>query len=271
MRFAILGDIHGNIFAFKTAIQKIETLDIDAIILCGDYITDLVHTKEVLQLIKDVSKKYKSYIIKGNREEYILKMHKLVDKSKWKESNIFENTAYTYFDLIKEDIDFLLNIPNELIIEIDNLPSIYVSHELETDKKYDYKIFGHEHMQLVFSSRGITYINPGSIGLPITSFPGTTNFTILDLTEHEHNIQNFSIKYDISKAIESISTSRMMNFPNEWGKNTIMMIESGIDFCWLQVQATKNNLTLEELINDVKFLNDINFEISDVLRKKLGI
>ena len=47
-------------------------MNVDAIILCGDYITDFPESYEVRQIIKDYSIKIKSYIISGNHEQNII-------------------------------------------------------------------------------------------------------------------------------------------------------------------------------------------------------
>ncbi len=52
MRFAVFSDIHGNIFALEKCMEYIEKNNIDAIIWCGDYITDIPKSHEVINYIK---------------------------------------------------------------------------------------------------------------------------------------------------------------------------------------------------------------------------
>lgn len=52
MRFAVFSDIHGNIFALEKCMEHIEKNNIDAIIWCGDYITDIPKSHEVINYIK---------------------------------------------------------------------------------------------------------------------------------------------------------------------------------------------------------------------------
>lgn len=51
MKFVIFSDIHGNALALKKCIRQIEKMNIDAIIWCGDYVTDFPGSHEVIQII----------------------------------------------------------------------------------------------------------------------------------------------------------------------------------------------------------------------------
>ena len=68
MKFAILSDIHGNIYALKKCFEYIEKLNIDGIIWCGDYITDIPRPNEVLDFIKETMKKYTTFKVGGPAE-----------------------------------------------------------------------------------------------------------------------------------------------------------------------------------------------------------
>lgn len=79
MRFLIFSDIHGNYTALETCIKEIEKMNIDAIIWCGDYITDFPESHKVIKLINKCEDRYKCYTIAGNREEYIIEFDKTKD------------------------------------------------------------------------------------------------------------------------------------------------------------------------------------------------
>ena len=77
MKIAIFSDIHRNYTALEVCIKKIEKMNVDTLIWCGDYITDFPESYKVIQLINQCEKKYKCYIISGNREQYIIKFDKI--------------------------------------------------------------------------------------------------------------------------------------------------------------------------------------------------
>ena len=72
MRFAIISDVHGNIKALKECLKIAEENGFDQMIWCGDYVTDFPGGHEVIETIKIYANKYKSYIIKGNRDRNLV-------------------------------------------------------------------------------------------------------------------------------------------------------------------------------------------------------
>lgn len=227
MRFAILSDIHGNIYALKEALKDIEQKNIDAIIFCGDYVTDIPRSNEVIETIKIIMKKYTTYIIRGNREEKVLSY-----ENNDKETTINnENVLFTYEDLKKENFNFLSSLPETCVIDIENLPKIYVSHARDYNCGNDckYKIFGHSHKQYIFSRDGIKYINPGSIGLP-TDGDNRLKYCILTLEKNIEKIELISIKYDYLKAINDIENNRISQHGIKWGMAVKKLLKTGIDY-----------------------------------------
>lgn len=67
-------------------------MEVDAIIWCGDYITDFPESHEVIQMIKLYSNGFRSYIISGNREQNV------IEYANGKKYNIRQknNIEYTY-------------------------------------------------------------------------------------------------------------------------------------------------------------------------------
>ena len=52
-KYAILSDIHGNLFALKEVINDLNNQDIDSIILLGDLIDYGMQSNEVIEYVKD--------------------------------------------------------------------------------------------------------------------------------------------------------------------------------------------------------------------------
>ena len=105
MRFAVFSDIHGNIFALEKCMEYIEKNNIDAIIWCGDYITDIPKSHEVINYIKKINEKYTNYMIRGNRENYIIEYHKSKNKD-WNIDSRKGALLCTYNELSDDDIEF---------------------------------------------------------------------------------------------------------------------------------------------------------------------
>ena len=155
-------------------------MNIDAIIWCGDYITDFPESHEVIQMIQHYSNKYKSYIISGNREQNI------IDYANGKQYNIRQrkNIEYTYKSLTEEDIKWIESLPETVEIDLGNNKKIFVSHKCTYDniENCKYRIFGHSHKQCNFVRDGVKYINPGSVGISTDENVGA-QFDILEITD----------------------------------------------------------------------------------------
>lgn len=227
MRFLILGDIHGNNYALKECLKVAEKQSFDEIIWCGDYVTDFPGSHDVIEIIKQYSKKYKSYIILGNRDKNI------VDYSNGKKYNIrqLRNIDYTYKSLTEADIKWLEALPENLEIDIDTAKKIYVSHEctFKNIDKCKIKVFGHTHKQYSFIRKGVKYINPGSVGTPVDGSLGA-QFTILDMTESSEVIEHYIILYNTDKLIEELKNSSIYNDDIKWGRIMEKELETGEDY-----------------------------------------
>ena len=203
MKFAILSDIHGNIEALKACIELINEKNVDALIWCGDFVTDMPNGNDVINLIREYKNKYTSYIIKGNREDYIID-YEAGKHPDWKENGRFSNIVRTYNNLSKENLEWIKTLPNELEIKCEN-KTICVSHKGETSLTGNIQIFGHEHNQFNFIKEGVTYINPGSVGITLDETEDVfAQFIILEITDNMQKIDSYNIKYNHEKTIETL-------------------------------------------------------------------
>ncbi len=251
MKYAIISDIHGNYTAFVECLKKIKRLNIDEIIFCGDYITDFPEPHDVLKLIKECEKNFKCHIIHGNREEYICNFNKdknLENINVRKRSNVM----CTYNLLTKEDLEWLENLPETLEIDIGNENKIYVSHQLNTEniKNCKYKIFGHAHKQFNFRKEGITYINPGSIGISTDMGVIGAQFSTLEITNEMEKIEEYKIKYDINPVIDKLKKSTLYKDRIKWGKVLESQLKTGIDIPKRCKEEYIKMLEENEIVND---------------------
>lgn len=203
MKFAILSDIHGNIEALEACMKIIDEIKVDELIWCGDFVTDMPNANDVINLIKEYKNKYNSHIIKGNREKYILDFED-GKYPEWKENGRFSNIVRTFKSLSKENLIWIRDLPDELEIKCEN-KTICVSHAGKTSLVGDIQIFGHEHNQFYFIKNGITYINPGSVGITLDEGKDIfAQFIILEVTDKIQKIDCYNIKYDYEKTLDSL-------------------------------------------------------------------
>lgn len=222
-RYAILSDIHGNLFALKEVINDLDKQDVDSIILLGDLIDYGMQSNEVVEFInRELSSKIICNIW-GNHEKAILtpdfnhfSSQRGVDSAKFTASQLNEETKnYLNKDLIHEGkYEFELSDKNILAVHgslndnywkaifPDNLNGNYLD--------YDIVLSGHSHYPHVFqkfydvdnpemrNKKAVLFVNPGSVGQPRNHNPNA-QYAILD-TE-TRGVELKSIEYPKDEAM----------------------------------------------------------------------
>lgn len=260
MRYAILSDIHGNIKALDICLEKIQKMQVDAYIFCGDYITDVPHAHEVLERIREWEGKYTCYIIKGNREDYIIQF---AQEQNGKHKNKI-NFSYTLEQLTKEDMEYISNMPDSIEITQNDIP-IYVSHKRNEEATFPIKIYGHRHVQERNTIDGVTYINPGSVGLPSDNFVGT-EFAILDVGENNITTIFKQITYNINEVIDEVQSTKLVYEKDKWGKLVIKGIMTGEDYAFACMEKVLQIAKQQGISED-----DIPCELIEEVQKSMGI
>ena len=76
MDIAVFSDVHGNYSALQASIDYAVGKGITNFLLLGDYVTDCPYPQKTMELIYVLRKYFTTYIIRGNREEYLLNFRK---------------------------------------------------------------------------------------------------------------------------------------------------------------------------------------------------
>ena len=72
MDIAVLSDIHSNHSAFQACFDYAVGKGITNFVLLGDYITDAPYPQKTMELIYVIRKYFNCWMVRGNREEYLL-------------------------------------------------------------------------------------------------------------------------------------------------------------------------------------------------------
>lgn len=228
MRLAVISDIHGNLPALEKTFAFIEKVRIDGIIWCGDYITDILLSPEVLEFIRLKNEKYRHWIIKGNREDYIIDYHNSSEKD-FSNVDVTGSLLLTYESLNQDDIDYISNLPDEVVVDIKGCPQIYVRHKLNSSTNYKYHVFGHIHKQGLFVKDDHKFINPGSIGQCCSGSPGL-EFAILELVDGEWNTHFYHMSYNLEYVTKFIRNSDLSLCKYHWADVLIKTLETGHNY-----------------------------------------
>ncbi len=213
--FAIISDIHANMYALNAFLTYIEeNFQVDKILNLGDFVHIGPHPKEVAQIIFN-DNRFENII--GNNEMILLGKHEIPQ-------GVEPHTVWTrdqlrdgYLEKIQEtptSKNLVINgkkvlmchshfydIPGRSIQ--DNL-LIYEGATLDEfindyPKDVDIVLVGHSHEQLYISWKGKTIINPGSISI---TWKPTISFCLMEFNPNNINLNFKNIPYDTSKLKE---------------------------------------------------------------------
>ncbi len=265
MRLAVISDVHGNLSALEKAFAFIDKVKIDGIIWCGDYVTDILLSSEVLEFIKLKNSKYKHWIIKGNREDYIIDYHKSSEKD-FSKIDVTGSLLLTYNSLSSDDIKYISSLPDEIVVDIKGCPKIYVSHKLNSNSNYKYNVFGHIHKQCLFIKDDRKFINPGSVGQCCSGSPGL-EFALMELVDGEWNTHFYHMNYNLDYVSKFIRNSDLSDCKYHWSEILIKTLQSGHNYVEEYIESAKNVASkCDIVIND---LGDIPDKVWDFVYDKL--
>lgn len=222
-RYAILSDIHGNLFALAEVIKDLNDQNIDSIILLGDLIDYGMQSNEVIAYVKDNFSQKIICNIWGNHEKAILTK----DFGYFSSKRGVDSAKFTESQLIAESKEYLekeLNHEGKYEFEIDNKKVLAVHGSLNdfywkaifpdnlngNYSDYDIVLSGHSHYPHVFqhfyeadnpdmrNKKSVLFVNPGSVGQPRNHNPNA-QYAILDMDSM--GVELKSVKYPKNRAM----------------------------------------------------------------------
>lgn len=245
MKLAVLSDIHGNYVALDECLNYIDHNTFDGVIFLGDYITDCPYPQRTIGLVKQTMKKYKTWCIRGNREEAMLNHKNNPDE--WTYNSQTGDLLNTYNNLTDEDLSFFQTMPISQILYLTNCKPIAICHgspdnirEMlvegeENSNKWlqiidtDYLFCGHTHKPFVYEYNGKKLVNCGSVGMPVNS-QTNTQFTQIEFTDSEWNIRLISLPYNIGALLQDFKTSGLYEKCHWWAKLLAKCLQTGINY-----------------------------------------
>lgn len=235
MKIGVISDVHNNLLALKTIIEKFKIEKVDKILCAGDLLGLGPNPNEVINYVMNLAN---FYCVLGNHDRYLTEglpnnfpNEEKMDKEeyehhKW-EHNLLTDKSKKYLNnlpLFKELIigkykilliHYFLNDNQKYI----NIMKDYLEFNVK-DKEYDIIIFGHDHRRVVQKINNTLLINPGSLGCP-SKEKNIARGLILDINENII-IKEINIEYDVNKVIKEMDE---LNYPS---KDTIKKYFYGI-------------------------------------------
>ena len=243
--FAVFSDIHGNHSALQAAIDFAMGRGITNFVLLGDYVTDCPNPQKTLEKIYVLKQYFNTFIIRGNREEYLLNYRNNGEVG-WRKGSASGSLLYTYENLTGKDFDFFESLPNYGIYELKGFPGFEYCHGSPTntselmfrEKRNTKKVLshlktgmllhGHNHVQDTYIYRGKKGVNPGSIGIP-WYHGGKTQFCIIHGGTKGWEEEYVQLEYDRKEILREFKESDLCKVAPAWAAVTMHTIRTGID------------------------------------------
>ncbi len=270
MKFAVLSDIHGNRDAFDAVLKSAKDENVDYYIIAGDLITDFPDDVYVIRRSKELTK----YVIKGNREDYVLKWIENVKEKHIDKYNQYLSVKFAYENLKDSDIDYIRNLEDQIVIRVNDKYSIRVCHgspfsmydlicEEDNSKIIEKSlsfinenilICGHTHMPFYKWINDKLIINCGSVGVHYSNNLCVSEYFILDINDTDINVEYKSVKYDFKNFENRVRNSELYATSPVWTDLTFKSIKESKDL---------NSEFVKEAINIAKNKGNFNNGLID--------
>lgn len=263
MRLAVISDIHGNYKALEAFLEYIEEHSVDGIICLGDYLTDSPYPQRTMRLLYAMQNKYPCYMIRGNREQYLLDNAK--EDAGWKRfSSAGGMLYYTAQNITEQDLTYFASLPEERELILGGYPPFYICHgtpgKLRGNVTFEeglldtalheitqkYLLGGHSHHQKIYEAFGKTYVNPGSLGVSMDGVGGRASFAMLtaaptdNCEAFEWRAELLTIPYDVDKYLKDFSESGLDEYGMVLTRALKKSLVTGINYFYMSVEmATK--------------------------------
>jgi putative phosphoesterase len=203
-QIALISDIHGNADALKAVVKHAQKSGLQIFLNAGDTVGFGIYPSQVLQTLR--SPKFLSVI--GNVDLEVLEELRLSKSNKNSDSQRVDID-----ELPPSDIAYLQSLPKELRFEIGGR-RVLVTHgspdsvdehiypdspgerlrEIAAKASADIIVTGHTHLQMNRMVDGVSFVNPGSVGRPVSGEP-KAEYAVLSLDPV--TVEFRRVKYDV--------------------------------------------------------------------------
>ena len=255
-RYAVISDVHGNYKALEAFLEYCSDHPIEGIIGLGDYVTDSPYPERTIAMLKQMRQQYPCYMVRGNRENYLL--DNLKKDQGWKPSSASGCFYYTANRLSREDMAFLESMPQEMQLTLADCPELFICHGTPgevrgnvdltpglkeralQDLKGKYLLGGHSHIQEIIHRQGKTYLNPGSLGLTLAGVGRHVHFAVIHGSRSEWKIELVRIPYDADSFLRDFTDSGLDELGLVMNRAVKKSITTGINYVFKCVTEAQN-------------------------------
>ncbi|MCX8130946.1 MAG: metallophosphatase family protein [Clostridia bacterium] len=229
MKFAVIGDIHSNIYALESVIEDIKKKDVDLILCTGDMVGYAPFPNEVIDMIRANN----ILSVQGNYDKAIGNSE-LVCGCDYKDEKQLElagmSVMFTNKTITEKNRKYLKELPGKVTLKAGEY-SICLVHgsprkineylfeesdevkEVTKELEEDILICGHTHKPYYNVINGKHIVNSGSAGKPKHGNPNAT-YVILNINDTDINVDIVEVPYDYEKTATAIENTGLL--PDEF-------------------------------------------------------
>jgi putative phosphoesterase len=229
MKFAVLGDIHGNIEALKAAYHAALAAKAAKIYHLGDLGGYSPFVNEVVEFLVE----HHIEGVQGNYDEAVANDREHCGCKA--EEPLQEEMAHRSFVWTKSHVspkskDYMKNLPMEIKFNAGG-KKVWLFHatpkknnlywfedrpekffrEMAAKTDADVMIYGHTHKPYRKDFGGKVFVNAGSVGKPKDGDPRAC-VTLITITEDKVNVEFLRVPYDVQKAADAVIASGLPGY-----------------------------------------------------------
>lgn len=227
MRFAVIGDIHGNKYALESVLKDIDSKNIDFIVSTGDLVGYMPYPNEVIELIR----KNRVVVVQGNHDRAIAECKKIstneIEKMTDEDIQKKASRAFTNWVLTDENRTYLKNLTSKLSLEVEGVKVVIVHGSPMSIDEYLYEdeeklskltevihedviICGHTHVPYSLTVKDKVFINAGSVGKPKHGDYHST-YVVVEIKDGVVCSSIEKANYDVELMVRDIKNNRMIS------------------------------------------------------------
>lgn len=244
MRLAVFSDIHSNEPALSAAMAYADHVGVDGYVFLGDLLTDCPYPRRTLDLIRAASRRRPAWVLRGNREDYLIRHHDKPAEHPFSVSSETGSILYTYQNITEDDLAYLRDLPIAQVVELPGCPPILLAHAAPDNnavllypgsevldtllKKCPQStiVSGHSHIQFRYESGGRQFINPGTVGLAKNG-QGKAQFALLSCLAGRWSARLMNVDYDRALVLRQFDESGLMAMGGVWTLAVMRVIQQG--------------------------------------------
>jgi putative phosphoesterase len=281
MKIAVLADIHGNLPALNAVLAEIDDEGVNQILVAGDILGG-PYPVEVIRILHALN----ACMIRGNSEEYVIKIYSNPSDSNWYTSKQFAPAYWIYKRLNHHWLSFIDSLPKQKIISLHGTDDILMVHNIYqpmssidasdiiiTSKYNDIVdtytrsieqsvlIFAHNHVSWNQKINKCLALNPGSIGCPLNGTIGA-QFAIIEWEKDHWEADIRIVYYCIDEINDAFVESGFLKEGGPIARSFLCGINTGKDITAMFLRFLYQ-LAYKEGYRDFKVVPDEVLELAE--------